>query len=70
MNLLFDESLSPKPIPSLPDLFPWLGKCASAIAEYWPTPRPTTIAAEVIRRNAIRIAELLNSPERLIVLDQ
>jgi len=29
---------------------------------------PTDVAAEVIRRNAIRIAELSNSMDRLIVL--
>jgi predicted nuclease of predicted toxin-antitoxin system len=31
---------------------------------------PTDIAAEVIRRNAIRIGELLSSQDRLIILDQ
>jgi hypothetical protein len=30
---------------------------------------PTDVAAEVLRRNAIRIAELPNSQDRLIVLD-
>src|ERR1035437_5464462 len=31
---------------------------------------PTDVAAEVIRRNAIRIAELQSSQDRLIVLNQ
>jgi predicted nuclease of predicted toxin-antitoxin system len=31
---------------------------------------PTDVAAEALRRNAIRIAELQNSQSRLIVLDQ
>jgi hypothetical protein len=31
---------------------------------------PTGIAAEVLRRNAIRIAELPSSQDRLIILDQ
>jgi predicted nuclease of predicted toxin-antitoxin system len=31
---------------------------------------PTGVAAEVLRRNAIRIAELPNSQDRLIVLDR
>jgi predicted nuclease of predicted toxin-antitoxin system len=31
---------------------------------------PTEIAAEVLRRNAIRIAELPHSQDHLIVLDQ
>ena len=31
---------------------------------------PTDIAAKVLRRNAIRIAELPNSPNDLIILDQ
>ena len=31
---------------------------------------PTDVAAEVLRRNAIRIAELPSSQGRLIILDQ
>jgi predicted nuclease of predicted toxin-antitoxin system len=31
---------------------------------------PTGVAAEVLRRNAIRIAELPGSQDRLIILDQ
>ena len=31
---------------------------------------PTDVAAEVLRRNAIRIAELPNSQDHLIILDQ
>ena len=31
---------------------------------------PTDVAADVLRRNAIRIAELPNSPDHLIILDQ
>jgi hypothetical protein len=31
---------------------------------------PTDVAAEVLRRNAIRIAELPNSQDQLIVLDE
>jgi len=31
---------------------------------------PTDIAAAVLRRNAIRIAELPNSTDNLIILDQ
>jgi predicted nuclease of predicted toxin-antitoxin system len=31
---------------------------------------PTHIAAEVLRRNAIRIAELIGSQERLMILER
>ena len=109
MKLLFDESLSPRLVLLLRDLFP---ECESAlrnglaragdrrILDYAaahnfvlvstdrdferllgqvPGARvvilrscdyPTDVAAEVIRRNAIRIAELPGSQEHLIILDQ
>jgi predicted nuclease of predicted toxin-antitoxin system len=109
MKLLFDESLSPKLVSLLSDLFPesesalrnGLASCGDrAILEYAvahgfvlvSTDRdfeslssrvlsakivilrscnyPTDIAAAVLRRNAIRIAELTRSKDRLIVLDQ
>jgi predicted nuclease of predicted toxin-antitoxin system len=31
---------------------------------------PTEVAAEVLRRNAIRVAELFNSPGQLIILER
>ena len=31
---------------------------------------PTEIAADVLRRNAIRIGELANSPDRMIILER
>jgi predicted nuclease of predicted toxin-antitoxin system len=109
MKLLFDESLSPRLVLFLHDLFP---KSESAlrnglaragdrrILEYAsahdfilvstdrdfegllsPIPGakvvilrscdyPTDVAAEVLRRNAIRIAELISSQDHLILLDQ
>ena len=109
MKLLFDESLSPRLVALLQDLFPDsestlrnglaragdLRILAHAGANGFVLvstdsdfesllPRvpgvsvvilrscdyPTNIAAEVLRRNAIRIAELPGSPNRLLVLDQ
>lgn len=51
MKLLFDESLSPKLVELLRDLFP-----------------ESECALEGPRRNAIRIAELPRSQDRLIIL--
>ena len=109
MKLLFDESLSPRLVDLLGDLFPesesalrnGLAGCGDlAILEYassaslvlistdsdferlvrrLPTAKvvilrscnyPTDVAAEVLRRNAIRIAELETSREQLIILDR
>jgi predicted nuclease of predicted toxin-antitoxin system len=109
MKLLFDESLSPKLVLLLRDLFPdsesalrnglagagdrrilayaavhefvlvstdsdferLLGQIPGAkVVILRSCNYPTAAAAEVLRRNAIRIAELPNSSERLIVLDQ
>ena len=109
MKLLFDESLSPRLVSLLSDLFP---KSESAlrnglarigdrkILEYsvvqdfvlvstdsdferllkaFPSAKvvilrscdyPTEIAADVLRRNAIRIAKLSTSRDQLIVLDR
>ena len=108
MKILFDESLSPRPIPLLRDLFHesesalrngLAGAGDRRILEYavahnfvlvstdsdfeallgkFPGAKvvilrscdyPTDVAAQVLRRNAIRIAELSNSPNQLIVLD-
>jgi predicted nuclease of predicted toxin-antitoxin system len=108
MKLLFDESLSPRLVSLLRDLFPdsesaLLNGLARAgdrkILEYAVTrdfilvstdsdfecllkqvpgskivilrscDYPTGVAAEVLRRNAIRIAELLKSEDQLITLD-
>jgi predicted nuclease of predicted toxin-antitoxin system len=109
MKLLFDESLSPRLILLLRDLFPesesalrnGLARTGDRrILDYAaahdlilvstdsdferllklvPGARvvilrscnyPTEVAAEVLRRNAIRIAELPNSQVHLLVLDQ
>jgi predicted nuclease of predicted toxin-antitoxin system len=109
MKLLFDESLSPKLVLLLRDLFPdsesalrnGLARAGDrSILEYAaaydfilvstdgdfarlleqvPGARvvilrsrdyPTGVAAEVLRRNAIRVAGLPDSQERLIVLDK
>ena len=109
MKLLFDESLSPRLVELLRDLFP---ESESAlrnglarggdlrILEYASAGNftlvstdsdfedllsripnvnviilrscnyPTEIAAEVLRRNAIRITELASSKNRLIILDR
>ena len=91
MKLLFDESLSPRLVPLLLDVFP---KSESAlrnglarvgdrrILEYAVEhafvlvstdsdfDSPTEIAADVLRRNAIRIAELPTSQDQLIILDR
>jgi predicted nuclease of predicted toxin-antitoxin system len=109
MKLLFDESLSPKLVLLLRDLFP---KSESALQNglagagdrrileyaaanefilvstdgdfeglmrYVPEAKvvilhscdyPTDVAAKVLRRNAIRLAELQNSLTHVIVLDQ
>ena len=108
MKLLFDESLSPKLVLLLRDLFPesesalrnGLARAADRrILDYAAAhdfilvstdsdfqrllrqvPRakvvilrscnyPTDVAAEVLRRNAIRIAELPSSQDQLIILD-
>ena len=109
MKLLFDESLSPRLVLLLRDLFPesesalrnGLARTGDrtildyAVAHDFilvstdsdferllrqvPGARvvilrscdyPTGVAAEVLRRNAIRIAELPNSQDHLIILDQ
>jgi predicted nuclease of predicted toxin-antitoxin system len=109
MKLLFDESLSPRLVPLLGDLFPesesalrnGLARVGDRrILEYaaahgfilvstdrdfegllqqFPRAKvvilrscdyPTEIAADVLRRNAIRIAELPTSRDQLIVLDR
>jgi predicted nuclease of predicted toxin-antitoxin system len=109
MKLLFDESLSPRLVPLLCDLFPGsesalrnglarvgdrriLEYAASygfilvstdsdfeRLLQQFPGAKvvilrscdyPTEIAAEVLRRNAIRIAELPTSRDRLIILDR
>jgi len=109
MKLLFDESLSPRLVLLLRDLFPesqsalrnGLARIGDRkILEYAAThdfilvstdsdfgcllhqfpgakvvilrscDYPTETAADVLRRNAIRIAELLTSRDQLIVLDR
>jgi predicted nuclease of predicted toxin-antitoxin system len=109
MKLLFDESLSPRLVLLLRDLFPESESalrnglaCAGdrRILDYAAAhdfilvstdsdferllsqipgakvvilrscDYPTGVAAEVLRRNAIRIAELPSSQDRLIILDQ
>jgi predicted nuclease of predicted toxin-antitoxin system len=109
VKLLFDESLSPKLVQLLHDLFPesesalrnGLARSGDRkILEYAadhdfilvstdrdfeslvrqaPGARivilrscdyPTDVAADVLRRNAIRIAELPNSQDRLIILEK
>ena len=109
MKLRFDESLSPRLVPLLNDLFPesesalrngLAGVGDRRILEYaaahgfllvstdsdferllgqFPGAKvivlrscdyPTEIAAGVIRRNAIRIAELPTSRDQLIILDR
>jgi predicted nuclease of predicted toxin-antitoxin system len=109
MKLLFDESLSPKLVQLLNDLFPesesalrnglartadrtildyavahdfilvstdsdfehLLGRFSGArVVILRSCDYPTDVAAEVLRRNAIRIAELPASQNHLIVLDR
>ena len=109
MKLLFDESLSPKLVLLLGDLFPdsesalrnglagagdrrILGYAAAhhfilvstdsdfeRLASQTPAAKvvvlrscdyPTDVAADVLRHNAIRIAELPNSRDCLIILDR
>lgn len=109
MKLLFDESLSPRLVPLLRDLFPGSESalrnglaCAGdrKILEYaaahhfvlvstdadfehlltqYPSAKvvilrscdyPTQIAAGVLRRNAIRMAELHTSQGQFIILDR
>lgn len=109
MKLLFDESLSPRLVPLLQDLFPesesalrnGLARIGDRrILEYaaahdfvlvstdgdferllkqFPGAKvvilhscnyPTETAADVLRRNAIRIAELSTSQGQLIILDR
>jgi predicted nuclease of predicted toxin-antitoxin system len=109
VKLLFDESLSPKLVDLLEDLFPAFesalrnglaGAGDLRILEYASNGGfvlvstdsdfehlvsrfnganvvilrscnyPTAVAAEVLRRNTIRIAELLNSHDRLIVIER
>lgn len=109
MKLLFDESLSPRLVPLLRDLFPEsesalrnglarigdrrileyatahgfvLVSTDSDFARLLPQffgakvvilrscDYPTEIAADVLRRNAIRIAELPTSRDQLIILDR
>jgi predicted nuclease of predicted toxin-antitoxin system len=109
MRILFDESLSPRLISLLADLFPesesalrnglagagdrrileyaiannlvlvstdsdfsrLLAQCPAAkVVILRSCDYPTRIAAEVLRRNGIRIAELPTSQDRLITLDR
>jgi predicted nuclease of predicted toxin-antitoxin system len=109
MKLLFDESLSPRLIPLLYDLFPGsesalqngLACAGDHLVLYYAAAHgfvlistdsgfeclsaqvpeakvvilrscacPIDVAAEVLRRNAIRVAELPNSAERLIMLER
>jgi predicted nuclease of predicted toxin-antitoxin system len=109
VKLLFDESLSPRLVPLLRDLFPesesalrnGLARIGDRrIMQYASTHDfilvstdsdferllkqfpgvkvvilrscnyPTEIAADVLRRNAIRIAELPTSHDQLIILDR
>ena len=109
MKLLFDESLSPRLVELLRDLFPesesalrngLAGAGDLKILEYATAGEfilvstdsdfeglssrvpdsnvvilrscsyPTEVAAEVLRRNAIRIAAVVGSPAHLIVLDR
>ncbi len=109
MKLLFDESLSPKLVLLLGDLFPEsesalrnglagvgdrqiLDHAAAhgfilvstdsdfeRLLSRVPDVKvvilrscdyPTDVAAEVLRRNAIRVSELENSQDRMLVLDQ
>jgi predicted nuclease of predicted toxin-antitoxin system len=109
MKLLFDESLSPRLVQLLSDLFPEsesalqnglagvgdrkiLDHTAAhdfilvstdsdfeGLLRHVPGAKvvilrscdyPTDVAAQVLRRNAIRIAELPNSQDHLIILDQ
>jgi predicted nuclease of predicted toxin-antitoxin system len=109
MKLLFDESLSPRLVPLLRDLFPESESAlrnglaqtgdqeimayAAAhdfvlvstdsdferLLKHFPDARvvilrscdyPTQIAADVLRRNAIRIAQLPASQEQLIILER
>jgi predicted nuclease of predicted toxin-antitoxin system len=109
MKLLFDESLSPRLVMALQDLFPdsesalrnglagagdrrilayaaahdfilittdsdfdsLVGQIPGAKAVILRSCNyPTHVAADVLRRNAIRIAELSGSPDHLLVLDQ
>jgi predicted nuclease of predicted toxin-antitoxin system len=109
MKILFDESLSPRLVSLLHDLFPdsesalrnglagagdrrilehavarsfvlvstdsdfesLVGKIPGAkVVILRSCDYPTEVAAAVLRRNAIRIAELAISEDRLIILDQ
>jgi predicted nuclease of predicted toxin-antitoxin system len=109
MKLLFDESLSPRLVPLLHDLFPASESALRnglaclgdrRILEYAAAhdfilvstdsdfegllkqfshakvvilrscDYPTEVAADVLRRNAIRIAELPTSRDQLIILDR
>jgi predicted nuclease of predicted toxin-antitoxin system len=109
MKLLFDESLSPKLVLLLRDLFPdsesalrnglagagdrkildyavdhdfilvttdsdferLVGQTGGAkVVVLRSCDYPTNFAADVLRRNAIRIAELSSSGDHLIILDQ
>lgn len=109
MKLLFDESLSPRLVPLLMDLFPesesalrnGLARIGDrrileyavehafvlvstdsdfeALLKQFPGAKavilrscdyPTEAAAGVLRRNAIRIAELTTSDDQLLILDR
>ena len=109
MKLLFDESLSPRLVLLLQDLFPesesalrnGLARAGDRRILYYAAAcefvlvstdsdfegllsqvpgakvvilrgcdYPTDVAAEVLRRNAIRIAELPESQDRLVILDR
>ena len=74
MKLLFDESLSPRLVESwstdsdfegLLSRVPAVNVVILGSCNY-----PTEVAAEVLRRNAIRITELPSSKSRLIILDR
>jgi len=90
MRLLFDESLSPRLVTLLSDLFPQsesalrngLAGCGDRkILQYAAFPDakviilrscdyPTGTAADLLRRHAIRIAELAASRNQLLILHQ
>ena len=109
MKLLFDESLSPRLVLALDDLFPGsesalssgLARAGDGLILYYAVAHDfilvstdgdferllpqvpgariailracdcaIDVAAEVLRHHAIRVAELANPPDRLIVLDR
>jgi len=70
VKLLFDESLSPRLVLLLRDLFPESESALRNGLARAGDRRILDYAAEVLRRNAIRIAELPSSQDRMIILDQ